>query len=394
MQKGLALRSGPFVCVPPHLIARVNRLSMKRTLQLAGLILGIVLLGVVAILFWGGSVPSSSKDTTSTNTYGFDPAPADRDTFTIMSYNGGHSEQEGATEAHPNSSTASWNWSRTFRLVREIDPDVMGLQNIGLRALQPGRMSPLDSIGRQFEYTGAARAANSAPLTFSFLQPDGESPQLSGQAILSRYPIRQNVRRVLSPPSLFLWRSALYPDRPVQITALDIGGWPLLIMNAHLDASHVETREEQARTINRLYHRLAQKGFPIILLGSFNAEMPSGRSAAFGEGDARSDDDTMELLLDGTNLQPALSSESARVTGQSVGTYPTSNPTEKRDYIFYHPRLIYRTDAEIHCGEASASSSDHCAISMSFFLPRPVDQLPDNPIPDDKLPSLDSLVGR
>lgn len=363
---------------------------MKRILQFAGFIVGIILLGVVGVFLWGSSSPSSSQENSGVHTYGFDSAPADRDTFTVVTYNTGGYDGESANGTGESYSS---KWSRLFNLVRETNPDVVGLQNIDLRAPQSTRRSPLDSIGTQFEYAAAAQAANSEPLSLSLFRPQGEASALSGQAILSRYPIRQNVRRVLSRPSLHFWRDAIYPERPIQIAALDIGGWPLLIMNAHLDASHVETREEQARTVNRLYHRLAQRGFPIILLGSFNAEMPSARSSAFGEGDARSDDDTMELLLDGTNLQPALSSESARVTGQSVGTYPATNPTETRDYIFFHPRLIYRTDSDIVCGEVSASSSDHCAITMSFFLPRPIDKLPDNPIPDHRLPSLDSLVG-
>ena len=99
----------------------------------------------------------------------------------------------------------------------------------------------------------------------------------------------------------------------------------------------------------------------------------------------------MEILLRGTSLQPALSPEGARLTGRSVATYPAPDPDYKVDYIFYRPRLIAPVDATTHCGDASPPLR-HCAVSMSFLLPRPLDELPEKRIPDDKLPSLDSLM--
>lgn len=99
----------------------------------------------------------------------------------------------------------------------------------------------------------------------------------------------------------------------------------------------------------------------------------------------------MELLVEGTSLKPAFS-EGAYLTGTSINTYPASDPTLKLDYIFYRPRQVVPTDANVHCGSPPRIPSNHCAVTMTFLLPRPKAQLPDQRIPDEKLPSMDSLM--
>jgi endonuclease/exonuclease/phosphatase family metal-dependent hydrolase len=102
-------------------------------------------------------------------------------------------------------------------------------------------------------------------------------------------------------------------------------------------------------------------------------------------------DDTRRALLRGTSLQPAIFPESAVISGRSVATYPAGDPSRKVDYIFYRPRRVVPTDATVRCGD-DPPPSDHCAVSLSFLLPRPVDKLPDTRIPDEKLPSLERLL--
>lgn len=358
---------------------------MTRVLQIAGLLTGLSILGGGAFLLWASSSHLSQADLEREKTYPASPASADRDTFRAMTYNLSHLSGASGEASRPGSdSLFSTHMTEAIDLIQKADPDVIGLQDIDFGAARSGYVHQLDTIATRLDFLAAGQAVrwNERYLPFSGIHTGRIA---SGQALLSRFPIRRHVRRKLSHPQPSIWRQPFSSTPLVQVTAVDIGGWPLVVMNVHLDAPDATTREEQAREVNRLYDRLAQQGLPILLLGSTNSLMP-----AVAPGSSPGDD-TMELLLEGTGLQPALSAEGTRIMGGSVATHPATNPTRKVDYIFYRPRLIVPIDAQIHCGDASPPSS-HCAVSMSFFLPRPKDKLPDTRIPDDQLPSLDSLM--
>ncbi len=356
---------------------------MNRTLSVIAGLVGLLALGVGAILLWADSGRHSGAELERQTTYAVSSAPTDRDTFTIMTYNlGSGSGVPNDASGDGSTPSASERMDEAIDLVRRVHPDVVGIQGIALGAARPGPVPPLDTIAPQLGFTAAGQAiGRDGRFPLSFL----EGSTASGQAILSRFPLRRHVRRELPRPSQFFWEDWFSSSSLVQVTAVDIGGWPLLVMNVRLHASDAGIREEQARVVNRFYRRLAQQGFPILLIGSLNSVMPAMHPTS-------SNDDTMEILLRGTSLQPALSPEGARLMGGSVATYPAHDPAYKVDYIFYRPRFVAPIDATTHCGDASPPSS-HCAVSMSFLLPRPLDKLPKNRIPENELPSLDSLMG-
>lgn len=362
---------------------------MTGALRLPALFTALLVLGAGAFLFWADSDRLSPSEREKTKTYAASPASAERDTFTVMTYNLGHlagvSRDDGPSRADR---LYSSHLDAATGIIRAVDPDVIGLQDVDFGAARSGYVHQLDTLAARLGMPAGGQAVrwDDRYLPFSQGSITRPGPILSGLGILSRFPIRRHVRKELPRPEQPFWRRPFSPTPVVQVTALDIGGWPLLVMNVHLSAADASSREEQARTVNRLYRRLSQQGFPILVLGSFNSLMPAVAQ------NLASNDDTMELLLRGTTLQPALSPEGARITGGSVATHPADNPTRTVDYIFYRPHLIVPTNTAIHCGDETPPS-EHCAVSMSFFLPRPVDELPNERIPDDQLPSLDSLLG-
>ncbi len=384
---------------------------MKQPLQITAVLVGLLVLGGGALLLWANSGPRSKAELAQQKTYSASPASADRDTFTVMTYDLGHLAGPEPSAPTPDR-LFSVHMSETIDLIQQADPDVIGFQSVDFGAARSGNVHQLDTIATRLDFAAAGQAIG---WNDRYLPAAQTGPVVSGQAILSRFPLRRHVRRELAPSSSPFWSDWFSPQSLMQVTAVDIGGWPLIVMNVHLRAPDVSVREEQARLVNQFYSRLARRGFPIVLLGSFNSVMPAVPPTP-------SKDDTMELLLRGTDLQPALSAEGARLTGRTVATYPAPDPTRKFDYIFYRPRAITPTNAETLCGsaprpeDASASTttvdvpqprqdsvpdasesvppSDHCAVTMSFLLPRPKDQLPETRIPSEDLPSLDSLVRR
>jgi endonuclease/exonuclease/phosphatase family metal-dependent hydrolase len=259
----------------------------------------------------------------------------------------------------------------------------VALQEVDLRTDR----SVLDSIAARLGAATSVQAVRrSDRYVPSLLSRRGGGAVVSGQAFLSRFPIRRHTRRPLAPDSSSVWPTLFGAQPVVQVAVVGIGGWPLVVMNVNLDAETRAARERQARAVNRLYGRLSRQGFPMLLLGSINSPASSlGPTPP-------STDQTMSILLRGTGLQPAIHAESALVTGRSVATYPAHDPARKVDYIFYRPRLVVPIDAQIRCGDAPPPSA-HCAVALSFLLPRPVDRLPETKIPESRLPSLDSLLG-
>ncbi len=308
-----------------------------------------------------------------------------------MTYHLNHLAGPASSSANPSpDSLYNRNLDRATELIRRADPDFIGFQDVDFHAARSAYVHQLDSLATRLGYAAGAQAVNwnDRYVPSTFVHPAVHSgPLVSGQGILSQYPLRQHVRKELSHSQSF-GRNAFRPNSLVQVTPADIGGWPLLIMNVHLSATDPDVREAQARTVSQFYVRLAEKGYPIVMIGSFNSLMPSAQASG-----GATTDETMETLLQGTNLQTTLSSESAQLTGQSVATYPAENPTQKIDYVFYRPRLVVPIDSEIRCGDPSPPSS-HCALTVSFVLPRPEDKLPDTRIPDEQLPSLDSILQR
>lgn len=365
---------------------------MKQTLQTVSLILGLILLGCALLLVWASSDYVSEQPFGQTESYGEAPASATRDTFTVMTYNVG--QFKGMPGNSSGSSTRSL--AKVIGLIRRAAPDFIAFQEMDFAGHRKDTVDELDSLATRLAFAESARAITwneryIPPFVGSRIEG---GPVASGQVILSKFPVRRYSEMALPRGQTLFLKDAFAPKPVAQVGAVGIGGWPLLIINAHLDAPDEETREKQAREVNSLYVRLARQGYPIILLGDFNAPMPAAMSALPNRArQAYAGDETMEILLKGTDLQPALS-EGAYVTGQSINTFPADDPTYKMTHIFYRSRLIIPTNAEVRCGDSAQPPSDHCAETMSFLLPRPEGQLPEAQLPDEALPSLDSLVRR
>lgn len=360
---------------------------MKRALRLIASVTGVFLIGISVLFLWAASGRLSSEERAQIKQYPTKPSSPQRDTFTVMSYDLGYLDGFMHDNSNGQSTLARNKMDQVARIIEKGAPDILGVQQVSFGEGGSAPEHQLDTIARRLGYATAAQAVNwdKRFVPFSYgptaLERGGT---VAGQAVLSRFPIRKHSRRELPHSSEFSLQGPFSRDQFIQVVAVDIGGWPLLVMNVHLEKNDADLRQEQARTINGVYKRLAREGFPILLLGNFNSVRPTVPSVG------SSIDRTMELLVNGTDLRSAFPSNTS-VTGASVGTYPADNPNVKIDYIYYRPRYIVPVGTEILCGD-TPPPSDHCAIAMTFLLPRPKERLPDMRIPDEQLPSLDSLM--
>jgi len=354
---------------------------MKRFLGIAGSVLVLLLVGLTTGFFWAQSGSLPEKALAQTKRYAA-PDTAAGDTLTVTSYNVGY--LSGMTNNEPvvrSDSLLAANLDRALGLLRRADPDLIAVQEIDYGAARSGYVQQLDVIAARLGFAAAAQAVNwdVRYLPFPYGRPAVHFGRtVSGQAVLSRGPVRQHERIVLARPPQSFVRDAFYLDRLAQVAVVDLGNRPLAVVNVHLEAFHTPTREHQAQTVNRLYDRLAATGLPVLLLGDFNSSLPppSGESS-------KSADETMRLLLADLDVRPVFPDTS---TQRPPGTYPADAPTETIDHVFYPPDRFAVVDRQIQCG-APSPPSDHCAVTASFRLLAPTDA----DLSLDTLPPLDSL---
>ena len=368
---------------------------MKRPFAIAGLFLGLLLAALVLFFFWASTGRLSDDEMAQIKRYDAPAASAERDTFTVMTYNLGY--LSGMTNNQPvvrPDTLFENNMERALNLIRDVDPDILALQEVDYGGARSAHVHQLDTIATRLGYHSAAQAVNwdERYLPFPYGGPSVHFGRtLSGQALLSKYPVRRHVRTVLPRPPQVFFRDAFYLSHLAQFSVVDIGGWPLVIINLHLEAFDVETREKQARKVVELYANLARQNFPVIMLGDVNSVAPAAKPTLPPDQRPKfAGDDTIEMLLSGTGLSPIFS-EAAYMSGHDINTFPSAAPNRKLDYILHEPILVVPVDREIRCGGAPPPS-DHCAVVMSFMLPRPKKMLPDERIPDEELPSLEQLL--
>jgi endonuclease/exonuclease/phosphatase family metal-dependent hydrolase len=356
---------------------------MKRFFTIGGSVLGALLVGLVLWVVWASTGRLPADELAQTKRYETAPRQSPPDTLTVTTYNIGY--LSGMTNNKPvvrSDSFLSANLEQALSLLRTADAGLIAFQEIDYGAARSGYVQQLDTIARRLGYVAAAQAVNwdERYLPFPYGRPAVHFGRtVSGQAVLSRFPVRGHARKVLPRPDQWIGRDAFYLDRLAQVALLDLGGRPLFVVNVHLEAFDQTTRETQAGKVRAYYDRLVRTGIPVLLLGDFNSELqPSS-------GEAPLADSTLHILLHDTDLRPVLP-DSVRTATTPAGTYPADAPTRHIDHIFYPPDAVKQIDQHIACG-APSPPADHCAVTASFRL---VDRAA-WPSPET-LPRLDTLL--
>lgn len=238
------------------------------------------------------------------------PAPV---TIRVMSYNIHHAEGiDGKLDVE-----------RIARVILDAKADLVGLQEVerGVERTQrrdlPAELAKLTGLTAHFDK--------------NIPHQGGEY----GNAVLSRYPIRQ-------AKNTHLKSFANGEQRGVQQLVLDIAGREVLFLNTHLD--HRRDPAEREHSATELQAIVAAAGSkPVILVGDFNAP-PEAKSIA-----------TLRGFL--TDTWPAVSREPGY-------TIPVKKPTRRIDYIWITPASI----TPVKMAVLQTEASDHLPIVAELRL--------------------------
>jgi endonuclease/exonuclease/phosphatase family metal-dependent hydrolase len=157
------------------------------------------------------------------------------------------------------------NRATAVAALEQANADIIGLQEIDFDAYRSFEAKPAicgvvgiaDALCRHCHQLG-----QNATCQFPYWPPAVHYKKvISGQAMLSRYPITQNERIVLEKvPNNPFYYNALYLDRVAQVAEIDLGNQSLVVINVHLEAFDAPTRTRQERSCAGPGRRLCRRG--------------------------------------------------------------------------------------------------------------------------------------
>ena len=344
---------------------------MKKTVKIILFVLLVFLISVTVFYFWGssGTIPENELSRIKNYCKDVKDPPGNRQVFRVITYNIGY--LSGMTNNLPVRTEKEFfqeNMENFLTLLKEINPDFIGFQEIDINSHRSYNVNQPDVIAEKTGFSHSALAINwdKRYVPFPYWPPSVHFKRmLSGQVILSRYPIIKTNRIVLKKPdNKPFYYNAFYLDRLIQVAEIRIKGRILLIMNVHLEAFERETRELQARVVMSVYREFKDK-YPVILIGDFNCVPPHAKKKSGFTDDPGQDftkESTIKIFLEEKSLNEAILDSQIKIDEKGKYTFPSNNPTRKLDYIFYTHGSIELLRGEV----LKSDSSDHLPVLMEF----------------------------
>lgn len=324
---------------------------MKRVLKSLLKVLLLLAFLFVLFYFWGssGTLEKESYASLIKNEY---VSNLKKDSvFSIVTYNIGYlSGMTNNKSVEKPQSLFENNLSTVLKEFKKVNPDIIAFQEIDYNSSRSYEVNQEKEVA-QLGYNYTARAVNwdKKYVPFPYWPMSVHFGKIvSGQSILSKYPISNHERIVLErvADSPF-YREAFYLDRLIQIVKVTIQGKEVMVINVHLEAFDKKTRMRQTEKVAKLFTEYAEK-YPTILLGDFNS-------------DPKNEDASIQKILALPNVGNAAFSKD-----NYPKTFDSRNPEVRLDYIFYTEKTIDYVSGRVlnELGE----SSDHLPVEMKFKL--------------------------
>ncbi len=347
---------------------------LKKIFLIIAILLIVLLLAFVIFYFWGSSGNLPNDKLTGIKEYNQEKTTSnfEQKTYRVMTYNIGYfSGMTNNQSVKPGRELFKKNMNTAVEKFKELNLDFVAYQEIDFKSKRSYFINQLDELATQtgFEFSSYAINWDKNYVPFPYLPLNIHfGKMLSGQAIMSKFPIIDNERILLqkSKNNPFYY-NAFYLDRLIQISTINMKNFELIIMNVHLEAFEKETREKQCETILKLYNKY--KEYPMLIIGDFNTCPPNANKKKNFEHDTESNYEnelTIKRILNETDLAEAFPIEGDidYEKEKQYFTYSSRYPESKIDYIFYTPDTIELIDS--YRVDSLGETSDHLPLLMEF----------------------------
>ncbi len=247
------------------------------------------------------------------------------------------------------------NLDRIAEELRKLNPDIIGLQEVDFDSSRTHRINQFEYLAKalQMPYGAYAITWNKRYLPWPYWPPSIQYGRMvSGQAILSRYPIEhQMVLEFSKPAENPFWYNWFYLDRVAEKVRIRVGYQVIYVWNVHLEAFKAATRLNQ---ISLLAEWVQLEANPYKwVLGDFNSishvkeNLPESlKKNLEDKGEA------IEKFQQSTHLKNA-------EANSGFLSMPSWDPIKKIDHIFYNPEGW----VELASGNvAGVNASDHLPV--------------------------------
>ena len=309
-------------------------------------IIGVVLLAMVVFFFWASSTNHKEIEYSQLIENNYAEKINNDSIHSIITYNLGYlSGMTNNLAVEKPQALFEDNLSKVYKEFADINPDIICFQEIDYhskRSYSVNQQNELGKLGYNHIYQAVNWDVNYLPFPYFPISAHfGEV--YSGQSILSKYKLFDTERivleRVANNP---FYRDAFYLDRLAQVSKTVINDRTVVLINVHFEAFDKPTRMNHAEHIAQLYNKY-QEDYPVFLVGDFNS-------------DEAYDNAAIQLIIDIPGIKSA---------GHNLGkTFPSINPVDRLDYIFYNEKYIELIDAKILTSFGEAS--DHLPVLMDF----------------------------
>lgn len=333
---------------------------MKGWLKGLSLLVGLPVGAIALFYLWGTAGSYGQQNYAAIVNYSQAPlneGEVVKPTHTIVSYNIGYlSGLANNTTAETDRAFFEANLQRVIAALQAVKPDIVAFQEIDFASKRSYHVDQAKAIAQALNLTNGAIAIswdkNYVP--FPYWPPSAHFGKiLSGQAILSRYPIQENSRIVLEKvASNPFYYNAFYLDRLAQVSQIKLADQLLVVISVHLEAFDEPTRVKQTQFVRAIAEDYA-KTYPVIVLGDFNSSLNRREESAF----------SINVMKGSKQFASAVPEAD---WGKAMATFPSNQPEYNLDYIWYTPSTIDVINAEVITSAGEAS--DHLPLMMEFRL--------------------------
>ena len=326
-------------------------------LKIGGISLGLIIFAVVVFYFWGSSNAHPREKYVEVVDYPGSTPTTNKKEFTIITYNIGYLSGLTNNKAVDRSKNLfDDNLKTVINALKPLNADFIGFQEIDLASKRSFKVNQVSELAESLSFNQAAIAVNwdknYVPFPYwPFTAHFGKI--LSGQAVLSRYPINKNRRIVLDKvASKPFFYNAFYLDRVAQVSEIQIDNRSLIVINVHLEAFDAPTRKKQTEYIQKLLSEYVDE-YPVLLIGDFNSTVPPI---------PENPEPTVDILLKTAAIKSAFPAEA--LNNPKIATFPSDKPKFKLDYVFYTPKNVEVVEWRIV--DEVKQASDHLPVMVKF----------------------------
>jgi endonuclease/exonuclease/phosphatase family metal-dependent hydrolase len=249
------------------------------------------------------------------------------------------------------------NLAKMGEALRPLEPDLVFLQEVDFFSHRTFEINQMERLAKQLDlpYGAYVLTWNKRYVAWPYWPFTRHFGKLvSGQAVLSRYPLSdQRVQVFPRPEDNPFWYNWFYLDRVIQSLVVQFKNQRVQIINIHLEAFSEKNKGRQIQKLARFIQGLPPG--PKIVAGDFNIIWS-------GKGDLKEDPAIHHILLEQFIRETQLEMAGA---DNPQWSFPSWKPHKQIDFIFFSPEFRLEQKETVQ----NLPASDHLPIWARLKIP-------------------------